>query len=181
MSLLRHSSHRLDSQSSSSLNTDNLKKKSNFFFYLNLLKLIETVWKTKFTFYFWAIRKLQIVRKYTGNRPIAPQLVSCDQNNSQIRDPRQILDRIGVFKKKSMTWPPKKFSELYIVDFFDFRRFSGISDGNMNYILYYTRITKIGFFFASAQWLLSYGHIQKPEVQNGAVFFKSEKWDLFSN
>ena len=58
-----------------------------------------------------------------------------------------------------MTWHKKIFPELYIVDFFEFRRFSGILDGNMNYTLYYTRITKIRFFFASAQWLLSYGHI----------------------
>ena len=74
----------------------------------------------------------------------------------------------------------KKFSWTNSV-FCDFRRFSGILDGNMNYTLYYTRITKIGFFFASAQSLLSYEHIQKPEVQNWAGFFKSEKWALFSN
>ncbi len=77
-----------------------------------MLKLIETVWRTKFTFYFWVIRKLKIVRKYTGSRPIAPQLLSCDQNNSQIRDPRRISDMINVFKIKSMTWPKKNFSEL---------------------------------------------------------------------
>ncbi len=44
-----------------------------------MLKLVEIVWRTKFTFYFQAIRKLKIVRKYTGNRPIAPQLLSCVQ------------------------------------------------------------------------------------------------------
>jgi hypothetical protein len=124
-----------------------------------MLKLIETVWRTKFTFYFWVIRKLKIVRKYTGSRPIAPQLLSCDQNNSQIRDPRRISDRINVFKIKSMTWPKKNFSELYVVDFCDFRRFSGILDGQMNFTAFFTRITKIWFFFASAQWLLSYEHI----------------------
>jgi hypothetical protein len=48
---------------------------------------------------------------------------------------------------------------IYIVDFCDFRRFSGILDGDVSYTLYYTGITKIGFFFASAQWLLSYKHI----------------------
>jgi hypothetical protein len=91
-----------------------------------MLKLIETVWRTKFTFYFWVIRKLKIVRKYTGSRPIAPQLLSCDQNNSQIRDPRRISDRINVFKIKSMTWPKKNFSELYpsiFAIFDDFRVF----------------------------------------------------------
>ena len=76
-----------------------------------MLKLIETLWRTKFTFYFKAIRKLKIVRKYTGNRLMAPQLLSCDPNNSQIRDPRQISGRTGVFKTKSMTWPKKKFPE----------------------------------------------------------------------
>ena len=62
-----------------------------------MLKLIETVRRTKFTFYFKAIRKLNFGQKYTGNRPIAPQLLSCDQNNLQIRDPREISDRINVF------------------------------------------------------------------------------------
>jgi hypothetical protein len=62
-----------------------------------MLKLIETVWRTKFTFYFLAIRKLNFGRKYTGNRPIAPQLLSCYQNNFQIRDPRKISDRTDVF------------------------------------------------------------------------------------
>jgi hypothetical protein len=33
----------------------------------------------------------------------------CDQNNLQIRDPREISDRIDVFKTKSMTWPKKIF------------------------------------------------------------------------
>ena len=62
-----------------------------------MLKLIETVWRTKFTFYFQAIRQLNFGRKYTGNRPIAPQLLSYDQNNSQIRDPHQISGRTDVF------------------------------------------------------------------------------------
>ena len=91
-----------------------------------MIKLIETVWRTKFTFYFKAIRKLKIVRKYTGNRPIAPQLLSCDQNNSQIRDPRQISGRIDVFKTKSMTWPKKIFlgySSAFFAIFDDFRVF----------------------------------------------------------
>ena len=74
----------------------------------------------------------------------------------------------------------KNFSERY-VDFCDFRRFSGILDGNMNFTTFFTRITKIRFFSASAQWLLSYKHILKPEVQNSAGFYKSEKWALFYN
>ena len=77
-----------------------------------MLKFIETVWRTKFTFYFLEIRKLNFGRKYTGNRPIAPQLLICDQNNLQIRDPREISDRIDVFKTKSMTWPKKFFPGL---------------------------------------------------------------------
>ena len=77
-----------------------------------MLKLIETVWRTKLTFYFQPIRKLKIVRKYTGSRPIAPQLLSCDQNNSQIRDPRQISGGTEVFQTKSMRWPKKFFPEL---------------------------------------------------------------------
>ncbi len=140
-----------------------------------MLKLIETVRRTKFTFYFQAISKLNFGRKYTRNRPIAPQLLSCDQNNLQIRDPREISDKIDVFKMKSMTWPQKYFSELQYVDFGDFRRFSGILDGNMNFATFFTRITKIRFFIASAQWLLSYGHIQKPEVESNKCFCKSNK------
>ena len=62
-----------------------------------MLKLIETVWRTKLTFYFKEIRKLNFGRKYTGNRLIAPQLLSCDENNSQIRDPHQISGRTDVF------------------------------------------------------------------------------------
>jgi hypothetical protein len=62
-----------------------------------MLKFIETVWRTKLTFYFLEIRKLNFGRKYTGNRPIAPQLLSYDQNNSQIRDPHQISGRTDVF------------------------------------------------------------------------------------
>jgi hypothetical protein len=62
-----------------------------------MLKFIETVWRTKFTFYFLEIRKLYFGRKYTGNRPIAPQLLSWGQNNSQIRDLHQILDGFDVF------------------------------------------------------------------------------------
>ena len=62
-----------------------------------MLKLVETVWKTKLTLYFQAIRQLNFDRKYTGNRPIAPQLLSYDQNNSQIRDPHQISGRTDVF------------------------------------------------------------------------------------
>ena len=70
----------------------------------------------------------------------------------------------------------KKISLNSIFD--DFRVF-----GMETYILttFFTRITKIRFFFASAQWLLSYEHIQKPEVQNGTVFSKSETCALFSN
>ncbi len=64
-----------------------------------------------------------------------------------------------------MTWPKKNFSELQYVDFCDFRRFSGILDGNMNFTKFFTRITKIRFFFSLAQWLLSCKHIQKPEVK----------------
>ena len=62
-----------------------------------MLKLIETAWRTKFTFYFQAIRQLNFGRKYTGNRPIAPQLLSCGENNLQIRDPHQISGRTDVF------------------------------------------------------------------------------------
>ena len=68
--------------------------------------------------------QLKIVRKYTGNRLIAPQLLSCDQNNSQIRD-RQISGRIDVFKTKSMTWPKKislNTSSIFAI-FDDFRVF----------------------------------------------------------
>jgi hypothetical protein len=91
-----------------------------------MLKLIETVWRTKFTFYFKAIKKLNFGRKYTGNRPIAPQLLSWGQNNSQIRDLHQILDRFNVFKTKSMTWPQKIFldySSAFFAIFDDFRVF----------------------------------------------------------
>ncbi len=52
----------------------------------------------------------------------------------------------------------KKFLWTY-VDFCDFRRFSSILDGKVSYTLNHTRITKIVFFFASAQLLLSYKHI----------------------
>ena len=62
-----------------------------------MLKLIETVRRTKFTFYFKAIRKLNFGRKYTGNRPIAPQLLSCDKKTLQIRDPHEVSDRTNVF------------------------------------------------------------------------------------
>ena len=55
-----------------------------------MLELMETVWRIKFTFYFQAIRQLNFGRKYTGNRPIAPQLLSGDKKNLQIRDPRVI-------------------------------------------------------------------------------------------
>ena len=131
---------------------------------------METVWRIKFTFYFWAIRKLKIYRKQTGTRPIAPQLLSCDQNNLQIRDPREISDKIDVFKTKSMTWPNKKFSELYIVDFCDFRRFSGILDENMNYTLYYTRITKIRSFFASANGYLAMSTFRNRKYKTALIF-----------
>jgi hypothetical protein len=62
-----------------------------------MLKLIETVRRTKFTFYFQAIRQLNFGRKYTGNRPIAPQLLSWDKKNLQIRDPHQISGGTDVF------------------------------------------------------------------------------------
>ena len=81
-----------------------------------MLKLIETEWRTKFTFYFLEITKLNFGRKYTGNRLIALQLLSWGQNNSQIRDLHQILDGFDVFKKKSMTWP-KKISLSYTLVF----------------------------------------------------------------
>ena len=68
----------------------------------------------------------------------------------------------------------KNFSELQYVDF---RRFSGFLDGNVSYTAFFTKITKIGFFFASAQWLLSYGHIQKPEVNKK---HPETKWFGFS-
>jgi hypothetical protein len=42
-------------------------------------------------------KKTQIVRKYTGSRPLAPQILNCDKNNSQIRDSHQILDGFDVF------------------------------------------------------------------------------------
>ena len=84
-----------------------------------MLKLIETVWRTKFTFYFMVIPKL----KLSGNRPLAPQLLSCVQNNSQIRDPRQISGGIDVFKTKSMTWPKNFFFRPQIFFFDDFRVF----------------------------------------------------------
>ena len=58
---------------------------------------METFWRTKLTFYFWEIRKLNFGRKYTGNRPIAPQLLSWGQNNLQIRDPHQISGGTDVF------------------------------------------------------------------------------------
>ena len=143
-----------------------------------MLKLIETVWRTKFTFYFQAIRKLNFGRKYTGFRLIAPQLLSCGENNLQIPDPHQISGGIMIFQTKSMTWSKKNFSDIQSIDFCDFRRFSGILNGNMNYTTFFTRITNIRFFFASAEWLLSYEHIQKPEVQNGTVFFPNLKHEL---
>jgi hypothetical protein len=57
-------------------------------------------------------KKTQIYRKHTGSKLIAPQLLSCDQNNLQIRDPHQISVGPDVFQTKSMTWK-KNFSELH--------------------------------------------------------------------
>jgi len=50
-----------------------------------------------------------------------------------------------------MTWPEKNFSESSTIFWF--------LDGNVSYTAFFTIITKIVFFFTSAQWLLSYGHI----------------------
>ncbi len=41
--------------------------------------------------------KTQIYRKYIENTPIAPQLLSSDQNNFQIRDPHQISGGTDIF------------------------------------------------------------------------------------
>jgi hypothetical protein len=123
-----------------------------------MLKLIVTVWRTKLTFYFLEIRKLNFGRKYTGNTPIATQLLSWGKKNLQIRDPRQISDRTIVILNEIHDMAQKKFLWT-IVDFCDFRRFSGILDGKVSYTTFFTRITKIVFFFALAQWLLSYEHI----------------------
>ena len=41
--------------------------------------------------------KTQIYRKSTGNTPIAPQLLSSNQNNLQIRDLHQISGETDVF------------------------------------------------------------------------------------
>ena len=119
-----------------------------------MLKLIETLWRTKLTFCFKEITEL----KFTGSTLIAPQLLSCEQNNSNIRDPRQILGGIVC----SMTWPQKFFPGLVHL----FLRFSGIFYGNMNFTVFCARITKIGFSFASAQQLLSYKQIQKPVLKS---------------
>ena len=42
-------------------------------------------------------KKTQIYRKYIENTPIAPQLLSCDQNNFQISDPHQISGGNDIF------------------------------------------------------------------------------------
>ncbi len=74
----------------------------------------------------------------------------------------------------------KIFLDMFSV-FCNFRRFSGILYGNMNYTLFPMTISKIWLILASPQCLLSYEHIKKPEVQSGAGFFQSEKWSLFPN
>ena len=71
-----------------------------------MLKLTETV-ENKVHFLLLDNKKTQIYRKHTGSTLIAPQLLSCDQNNLQIRDPHQISVGPDVFKTKSMTWPKK--------------------------------------------------------------------------
>ena len=58
------------------------------------------------------------------------------------------------------------------VVFCDFPRFSGIFYGNMNFTPFCTRIPKIGLFFSSPQYLLSYEHIQKPEVNKKTQWIK---------
>jgi hypothetical protein len=60
---------------------------------------------------------------------ISPQLLRCDQNNLQIRDPHQISGGTYVFLKKSMTWHTKSFPGFSAIC--DFRRFLGIFYGHM--------------------------------------------------
>ena len=152
----------------------------------NIIKLIETGWRRKFTFYFEASRKLKFFSGNTSEDDESSSTIKLwwkqltdSWSSSNFRWVWCILNEIHDIAQQIF---PGRFNVVC-----DFQRFSGILDGHMNYTPFWTRITKIGFFlFVSSMVTELWAHLETGSkggsIQgNGTSYWKSEKWAVYPN